>query len=147
MKLLLTKDVRGLGRVGDVKDVSDGHARNFLIPKGFALPATTAVLSRVQKEEHEKQEKFQREQERWAQLKNKLADKKFTVKAKVSGSSLFAALHQKEIAAAINSKHPDSVTAEQVVLAKPLKTLGEHEVTFKLNEQIKFKIRLIIQAL
>ncbi len=147
MKLLLTKDVRGLGRAGDVKDVSDGHARNFLIPKGFALPATTTILTRVQKEEQEKQDKFKREQEHLAQLKNKLADKEFTVKAKGSGSNLFAALHQRNIAAAINAKHPSSVTEDMVVLDKALKTLGEHEVGLKLNDQIKFKIRLIIQAL
>ena len=147
MKLLLTKDVRGLGRAGDIKDVSDGHARNFLIPKGLALPATTTVLTRVQKEEQEKQEKFKREQEHLAQVKNKLAEKQFTIKAKGSGNNLFAALHQKEIANAINIKHPNSVTESQIVLDKPLKTVGEHEIAINLSEQNKFKIRLIIQAL
>ncbi len=147
MKLLLTKDVRGLGRAGDVKDVSDGHARNFLIPKGLALPATSSILTRVQKEEQEKQEKFKREQEHLAQLKNKLADKEFIVKAKGSGNNLFAALHQRNIAAAVNGKYPGSVTEEQVVISKALKTVGEHEVQLKLNDQIKFNIRLIIQAL
>jgi|SRR3989338_9552241 len=147
MKLLLTKDVHGLGRAGDIKDVSDGHARNFLIPKGLALPATTTVLTRVQKEEQEKQEKFKREQEHLAQVKNKLAEKQFTIKAKGSGNNLFAALHQKEIANAINIKHPNSVTESQIVLDKPLKTVGEHEIAINLSEQNKFKIRLIIQAL
>ena len=147
MKLLLTKDVRGLWRAGDIKDVSDGHARNFLIPKGLALPATTTVLTRVQKEEQEKQEKFKREQEHLAQVKNKLAEKQFTIKAKGSGNNLFAALHQKEIANAINIKHPNSVTESQIVLDKPLKTVGEHEIAINLSEQNKFKIRLIIQAL
>lgn len=147
MKLLLTKDVRGLGRAGDVKDVSDGHARNFLIPKGMALPATTTILTRVQKEEQERQDKFKREQEHLAQLKNKLADKQFVVKAKASGNSLFAAIHQREVVASVNAKHPNSIGEDQVILDKPLKALGEHEVGIKLNDQIKFKIRLIIQAL
>lgn len=147
MKLLLTKDVQGLGRAGDIKDVSDGHARNFLIPKGFALPATSGVLTRVQKEEKEKQDKFQREQDRVLQLKNKIAGKQFEIKGKASGSSLFAALHEKDIAQAINSKFPNSITEKQVVLDKPLKTLGEHEVGINFTKQINFKIRLTINSL
>src|SRR5690606_11823461 len=134
MKLLLTKDVQGLGRVGDIKEVSDGHARNFLIPRGFALPATSGMLAKVQKEEQEKQQKVSKEQERIIQLKNKLAGKQFEVSAKASDSSLFAAIHEKDVAAAVNHKFPGSITEEQVELDKAIKTLVEHEVGVKLTD-------------
>jgi large subunit ribosomal protein L9 len=147
MKVLLTKDVQGLGKAGDVKQVSDGHARNFLIPKHLALPATQEVLARVQKEEKEHQLKVQRDQEKIMMLKTKLADKEFEIKAKASGSSLFAAVHERDIAKAINQKFPNSVEEDQVLVAKALKTLGQHEVLIKLNDQVNFKIRLNIISL
>jgi large subunit ribosomal protein L9 len=147
MKLLLTKDVQGLGRIGDIKEVSDGHARNFLIPRGFALPATSGMLAKVQKEEQEKQQRIAKDQERVVQLKNKMAGKQFDISAKASNSSLFAAIHEKDVAAAINHKFPGSITAEQIELEKAIKTLGEHEVGVKLTDTVKFKIRLNIKPL
>ncbi|OGE87604.1 MAG: 50S ribosomal protein L9 [Candidatus Doudnabacteria bacterium RIFCSPLOWO2_02_FULL_49_13] len=147
MKILLTKDVKGLGRTGDVKDVSDGHARNFLIPRHLALPATTEVLTKVQKEEKEKQAKVTRIQEFQQQLKNKLSHQEFEIKARASSNSLFAAVHEDEIASAINQKFPDSLDANKIVIEKPIKHLGLHEVLIKLNETINFKIRLKITAL
>ncbi len=147
MKVLLTKDVTGLGRAGDVREVSDGHARNFLIPRHLVLPATTEVLNRVQKEEKEKQAKVTKEQEFQQQLKNKLSHKEFLIKAKASGKNLFAAVHTSDVTAAINHKFPGSVTDHQIVIDQPLKSLGIHEVTVKLNDEINFKIRLNITAL
>ena len=92
MKVLLTKDVSGLGRAGDVKEVSDGHARNFLIPKHLALPATSEILRQVQKEEGEKQAKLAREQERFLAFKKKVEGRAVLLKGKAQGQNLFAAI-------------------------------------------------------
>lgn len=147
MKLLLTKDVSGLGRTGDIKEVSDGHARNFLIPKGLALPATSGMLAKVQKETQEKQNKVAREQERIQQLKNRLSQKEFIIEGKASGGKLFAAIHEKEIVAAINKKFPNSVNEDQIKLPKPIKTVGESEVGINLSDTVIFKVRIIIKPI
>src|SRR5258708_6049100 len=102
MKVILTKDVAGLGRSGDIKTVSDGHARNFLIPKHLALPATTEVLARVQKEEAEHQAKVKKDIERFQFLKTKLESKTITIKAPAAKNNLFAAIRENGIAKAIN---------------------------------------------
>src|SRR4026209_1785229 len=104
MKVLLSKDIQGLGKAGQVKEVSDGHARNFLFPKHLAMPATTAVLAQVQKEEKEKQEKIKKQEERLLKLKNKLEGKTVVIKAKSSGKNLFASLHKDQIAQALTEK-------------------------------------------
>jgi large subunit ribosomal protein L9 len=147
MKLLLTKDVQGLGRAGDIREVSDGHARNFLIPRGLAVPATSGMLAKIQKEESEKQQKIAKEQELLNQLKSRLANKEFEISAKASNNNLFASVHEKDIVATINHKFPGSIELGQVELDKAIKSLGTHEVGIKLTDNVKFKVRLNIKPL
>jgi large subunit ribosomal protein L9 len=147
MKVLLTKDVPGLGRAGEVKEVSDGHARNFLIPKHLALPATQTVLAQVQKEEQERQAKVAKQQEILEQLKQKLASKTFTIKAKAEKNTLFAAIHPDQIARAINEKLNLEILPNQVVIATPVKTLGAHEVAIRFGEKSLIKVSLNIETL
>lgn len=145
MKIILTKDVSGLGRAGDVKEVSDGYARNFLIPKHLALPATTEALNRIQKEEAERQAKVAKESERAILIKNKLEGKTFTIKAKTQKQNLFSAVAAKEIALVISEKSGIEISPQAVVIKNPVKSLGLHEVEIKLGQNIKILIRLNIE--
>ena len=147
MKVLLTRDVQGLGRAGDVKEVSDGHARNFLIPKHFGIPATSSVLATVQKEEKERQDKFTRQQETLLSLKTKLEGKTFTVRGRAEKQHLFAALRPNDIASSINEKFHTQVEPNQIVLDKPVKSLGLQEIELKLSDNLQFKIKLDVQPL
>lgn len=144
MKVLLTKDVPNLGRSGEIKEVSDGHARNFLIPKHLALPATSQVLQKIQKEEQEKQAKIFKDLERFQNIKNKLEGKTFTIKAKSEKQNLFAAVHEKEIAQAINEKAGTEISPELIKIQSPIKTLGEHQVEIVFNSEIRTKIKLVV---
>lgn len=146
MNVLLTKDVPGLGRAGDVKNVSDGHARNFLIPKHLALPATRSLLAKTQKEEAEKQAKIAREQERMLQLKKKLEGKTFVIKAKVQGKNLFAAIHEDQIAQLISEKTGVVISPTLINLSKPLKSLGLHEVEVRFAPGVAALVRLNIES-
>src|SRR3989344_1394962 len=141
MKVILTRDVASLGRVGDVREVSDGYARNFLIPKHLALPATSQLLGQIQKEEAERQVRFQRQRGEAEALKHKLEAKTFTIKAKASKTTLFSAIHEKEIAQATG------LDPGQIAIKAPIKTIGLAEVEAKLAEDIKAKIKLDIQPL
>ena len=147
MKVLLSKDVSGLGKAGQVKEVSDGHARNFLFPKHLAMPATTAVLAQVQKEEKEKQEKIKKQEERLLKLKNKLEGKTVVIKAKSSGKNLFASLHQDQIALALTEKLGIEISPQLLTMDKAIKTLGLHVLELKLSELQKVKINVNIEAI
>lgn len=146
MKVILTKDVPGLGRSGDVKEVSSGHAMNYLIPKHLALPATTQALTRIQKEEQEKQEKVQRDQAKAAELKKKLEQTTITVTGKTNKQTLFAAIHEKQIAEAINKKLNTQIEPHQIIIPQAIKNLGQHTIEIKLTDTINARAKIEVQA-
>lgn len=145
MKVILTKDVSGLGRAGDVKEVSDGYFRNFLMPKHIALPATSSALQKLQKEESEHQAKVQKLQDWLNGMKNKLENKVFIYKAKAEKNTLFASVHPDQIAQLVNDKLNLQLTADQIILDSPIKTLGLHEVQIKFDPKILITIKLNIE--
>jgi len=147
MKVLLVKDVQGLGKSGEILEVSNGHARNFLIPKHLALPATSGVLQKVQKEEQEKQDKFSREAEKLANLKNNLENKTFVIKAKGEKQNLFAAVHEKDIAKAVNEKMGTEISPDAIKISEPIKKIGEHAIEILFSNNIKVKVKLIIESI
>lgn len=147
MKVILTKDVAGLGRAGDVKEVSDGYARNFLILKHLALPATTKALDQIQKQELERQAKIKKEQERFEQIRIKLQSKTFVVQARADKTHLFAAVKAKEIADVINSKLNLGVEENQIIIEKPIKTLGLHQVGVRFAQNPPVKVNLMVEAI
>jgi large subunit ribosomal protein L9 len=145
MKVIFTKDVPGVGRAGDVKEVSDGYARNFLIPRHFGLPATSEILNKVQKEESEKQAKVAKDQERFIQLKNKFQNKNFTIKAKANKNSLFAAIHEKDIAKVINEKTGAEISPDIIHLKAPVKTLGTHQIELRFAKDLSAMVLLNVE--
>jgi large subunit ribosomal protein L9 len=147
MRVILTKDVAGIGRAGDVKEVSDGHARNFLIPRHLALPATTEALTKIQKEEGEHQAKVAKEKERFIQLKNKLENKSVTLRAQASKNHLFAAIHEKEIAKAIFEKLGVEVSPDIIKLKNQVKSLGQHEVEIRFAKDMSAVVRLNVESI
>ncbi len=140
MKVILVKDVSSLGKSGDVREVSDGYARNFLMPKHLVLPATSQLLAQMQKEEQERQDKIQKLREHFLNLKRNLESKTIAIKAKADKGKLFAAVREKDIAAATGLR------PEQIIIKEPIKAQGSHEVEARLFEEIKAKIKLDIQA-
>jgi large subunit ribosomal protein L9 len=142
MKVIFSKDVPGAGRKGQVKEVSDGHARNFLIPRHLALPATSAILAQVQKEEAEREAKVQKLQTQANELKNKLSGKTFVVTGRAEGKRLFAAIHADQIASAISEKLHLAIETKQVIIGQVIKTLGEHTAEIKLSESLHAKVKI-----
>ncbi len=147
MKILLTKDVSGIGRAGDIKEVSEGHARNFLIPKGYGVPATQNLVAKVAKENQEKNEKQQREQQKFIDLAAKLGRITVTIKAKASKENLFGAIHEDSIVEALKSKLNIEVEPQKIIIEKPIKTIGLHQVTIKVSPNHKALITVDIQPL
>lgn len=146
MKVLLVKDVAKLGRSGDIKEVPDGYARNFLLAKKLALPATNETVRKAEKEKSESAQRVKKEQEKNLELKNKLENKTFTIKGKASNNKLFASVRESEITAVINDKLGSEIEADQIIIEQPVKNLGLNEVKLKLAGQIIAKIKINVEA-
>lgn len=140
MKVLLLQDVRGVGKRMEVKNVSDGYARNFLISRKLAVVADEASLNL-------KMQADAREQMALSKYKNlaaKLADEvfEFSVKTGESGE-VFGSVKKETIKKAIHEKGYGNV---EVILDQPLKTLGEHRVEINFGRGIREKARIILRA-
>lgn len=147
MRILLLKDITGLGKAAEVKAVSDGYARNFLIPKGLAVIATKALVEKVGKERHERIEKLTRDHEKNLKLKNQIESKIFTIKAKANKVSLFAAVHEEEIIKAINDKIGFDLDKKQISIPIPIKSLGQAVAQVNLDPEVKAVVNISIEAL
>lgn len=142
MKVILLADVRGTGRKGDIKEVREGYARNFLIPRGLAETATEEVLAK--KEEGDaarvrERAEHRHEVEEWAEKLSVLA-LTFPVKAGPHGE-VFGSVTAKDIQGALTARRYHGIT---VKLAKPLKTLGDHHVELDLGEGTKTTVLITV---
>lgn len=136
MRIILLKDVPKVGHKYDVKEVAVGYAHHFLFPKKLAIVATPAAIAGFEKE-RAKGKKVS--DERMAHLESylkKLADITVTMWAKANQSGhLFASLHKKDIAAALTEQAGVPIDEAFLVYEEPIKSIGEYEITVKVNEK------------
>lgn len=146
MKLVLLKDVKGVGKAGELKNVADGYAQNFLIPNKLAQKATS---TNVQKAEDEAAEKRKQEAEMLQEMKEaakKLDKKKFTIKTKVQESSarLFGSIDKKQIVEKIEQENIQ-LGGANVGLKKPIKELGEYPVKIGFTKGVAATITIVVE--
>ncbi|MFC1801958.1 50S ribosomal protein L9 [Patescibacteria group bacterium] len=146
MKVILLKDIAKVGKKYEVKDVPDGHALNFLIPNKLVKVATKNSLKSLETEKTQTEEK---EEERVKDLKEnveKLSKEVLEIKAKANDEGhLFAGVGKNEIATAIKEKFGFDVE-EYLVLDKPIKEVGEHEVEIKAGDDKKVVLKVKISG-
>lgn len=146
MKVLFLKDVKGQGRKGEVKEVSDGYAQNFLIKNGLATLATTTVQRAEQAKLGAKAESAAKSKVRNEALKRDIEKRTFTALAKTAANGkLFGAVREKEIAEAISHVLNAGVTKDMVHITDPLRTVGEHVVTIVLGQGIVATARIVVK--
>lgn len=146
MKVIFLKDVSGQGRKGEVKEVNDGFAKNFLIAKGLAAVATSEIQTKVVKEKQEQEAKKVREQERLKKLKIELEKRVFSLFMKVGDKGqVFSGVHEKDIVNAINNDLGTALEKNQIELPSVIKQVGEHQVAVKLGAGIAAKIKINIK--
>ncbi|MBT1247420.1 MULTISPECIES: 50S ribosomal protein L9 [unclassified Thermosipho (in: thermotogales)] len=143
MKVVLLRDVPKIGKKGEIKNVSDGYARNFLIPKGLALEATPKVLKRLEDERKKaEEEKAKKKKENEEILKNlQKYFYKILVKAGESGK-LFGALTSSDIADAILKFSGIKIDKKHIILDKPIKNVGIYDILIKFPEGVSGKIKV-----
>jgi len=133
MKIILTQDVKALGKKGEVVDVSDGYARNFIFPKKLGIEATAKSLNELQQKKSSEEHKKNLEKQAAVNLAEKLKDVKVIIKAKAGeGGRLFGAITNKEIATELDKQHKVKIDKKKIVLEEPIRTLGTTEVVLKL---------------
>lgn len=148
MKVILLKDVAKIGKKGQIVEVSEGYANNFLISKGFAAVATTQIQQKIQKEQKDAQAKSQRDIKKAELLKADLEKRIFTVKVKVGDKGqIFGGVREKDIADAIKNKMNFEVDKHHIIVDQPLRSAGEHFITLNLGHQTKARVKINIEAI
>lgn len=147
MKVLFVKDVAGQGRKGEVKEVSEGYALNFLVKRGLATIAT----EKVQKEQELKAkvagEAAQKQEARALAHKADIEKRTFEIRAKTGADGkLFGAIRERDIAEAVGAKLGRDIDKHDIVLDAPIKALGEHSAYVRLGKDVRATIRLHVNA-
>lgn len=146
MKVVLLQDIKGTGKKGDVKEVSDGYARNFLFPKKLAQEVTASVMNELTNKKSAEDHRKQLELEQAKEVKNGIDGKEFIVKAKSgAGDRLFGSVTTKEIASSIEEKTGYAIDRRKIALEKDIKQYGKYEVTVKIHSGITANIIVVVE--
>lgn len=148
MKVLLIKDVKGLGKTGEVKEVKDGYGKNFLIGKGVALHATNEVLKKYESQQKKLKEQEAAQIAEAKEIAEKINSTKLTIRHKVGANGhLIGSVTNKEISEALKTEFNIEVDKKHIVLEKKIKSVGIFEVDCKLGHAIHGKLKIdIIEA-
>ncbi len=143
MNVIFIKDLKGQGKTGEQKNISDGYAKNFLIPKGYAIEATNANLNDLKGKKESEAFKKQKEIEFANELKQKIEAITVTLKAKGGESEkLFGSVTSKEIATKLKSEFGIDVDKKKFVLPDGIKVFGTTIVDIKLHQGITGKLKV-----
>ncbi len=143
MKVILLQDVKSLGKKGDVVNVSDGYARNMILPKKLGVEANAKNLNDL-KLQHRHADKVAEEQlENARQLAKDLEDKSVEVKIRAGeGGRTFGSVSTKEISAAAKQQLNLDIDKKKMILSEPIKALGIYEISIKLHPKVTGKLRV-----
>ena len=148
MKVILLQDVKGQGKKGQLIDVSDGYARNFLLPRKLAQEATADNINTMKMNDKAMQEKRQREREQALALSKELKEMTLVVTAKGGGAGrLFGSITTQEIADAIKAQEGIDIDKRKIVLDGQIKTVGDYKVKVKLGYEITAELKLRVEEL
>ena len=148
MKVILLQDVKGQGKKGQLIDVSDGYARNFLLPRKLAQEATADNVNTMKMNDKAAQEKRQREREAALALSKVLKEMTLVVTAKGGGAGrLFGSVTNAEISDALAKQHKIELDKRKIVLKDPIKNVGTYTVVCKLGYEVNAELRVEIKEL
>ncbi|UQZ34169.1 50S ribosomal protein L9 [Paenibacillus sp. PK3_47] len=138
MKVIFIKDVKGQGKKGQVKEVSEGYATNFLLPRGLVRPATEGNVKTLENQNAAEQRRKDQEKEEAQLLGKKLDELTLTMKAKAGeGGRLFGAITSKQIAEFLASSQGITIDKRKIELNDPIRHVGTFQVGVKLHTEVK----------
>lgn len=146
MKVILMQDVKAQGKKGDVIDVSDGYAKNFLLKNNLAIEATSVNLNSLKKSKEAADHRKSLEKAEAEELAKKISGMTVTIRLKVSETGkIFGALNTQAIADAL-SKEGIDIDKKKIVLPEPIKTVGAHTVTVKPYAEVSAKLNVVVMG-
>ena len=146
MKVILLKDVRGVGQYGDIKNVADGFAVNKLFPQKLAEPATEAKMKELEAKKAEVEAAKLKEEEQLTNKINALRGKVVTINARATEKGgLFKTVTAADVAKAVRAEHSLEVPEDSIVFAEPIKTVGEHVLHIK-NKSAEADLGVVVVA-
>ena len=147
MNVILRSKVEGLGQRGDIVEVAEGYARNFLFPKGHAIKASPGALDQAAKMRSSRDQKDQTAREAATAIASTLVPRTITVSAKASGEGkLFGSIHATEIVEAVKEQTGIEIDRKAIEADHNIKNVGQHTVTASLHSDVSFPITLEVVA-
>ena len=148
MKVILLQDVKGKGKKGQMLEISDGYARNFLLPKKLAMEATPDAINTMRMNDKAAAERAAKERAEALEISRKLREMTVVVTAKGGGAGkLFGSITSQEIADALKAKSGIVIDKRKIVLADPIKNVGTYTVQCKLGYEITAPLTVKIEEI
>ncbi len=146
MLVILKQDVKGTGRAGEIVKVSDGYARNMLIPKGLAVEATKGNMNNLEKAREKQAEEEAAAKKAAEELAKKLAGLTITVKTKAGeGGRLFGSITSMDISEELEKQHGIHVDKRRIQMDQPIKQLGDFKVPAKLHHDVNAELTVKVE--
>ena len=146
MKVIFLQDVKGKGKKGQMLEVSDGYARNFMLPRKLAVEATADAINTMRMNDKATQERIAREKAEALEIAKQLRAMTLVVTAKGGGAGrLFGSITNQEIADALKAKSGIALDKRKIVIADPIKNVGTYTVTCKLGYEINAPLTVKIE--
>ncbi|MBI5022680.1 MAG: 50S ribosomal protein L9 [Candidatus Magasanikbacteria bacterium] len=146
MKIILLQDVKKIGMKGEIKEVSDGHARNFLLPQNLAIFATPKAIENFKKQVEAARQTAEKDLQATQNLASRLDGEEVRLKAKASkDGKLFGGISAAQIVSALDKKG-FIILKNQIVISEPIKSIGEHRVIVQLSHGLEAEITVLIDG-
>lgn len=145
MKVILQQDVRGQGKKGQLIEVAEGYARNFLLPRKLAVPATAENINTMQQQEKAKRAQEAAERAAALEMAEKLKECPVKLTAKAgNGGRLFGSVTSKEVSEALKAQHGIDIAKTKIVLPDPIKAFGTYQLKCKLGYEVSGTINVTV---
>ena len=147
VKLILRSNVDGLGKRGDVVEVAPGYARNYLTPRGLAIPAREGALAQAEQMRRTRMLKDAKDRESAEEIAKVLVPTTITLKARAGGGGkLFGSVSAADVVAAIAAQTRIEIDRRKVRVTDHIKTTGEHQVQIRLHSDVEFPVTVSVAA-
>lgn len=147
MKVVLLQDVKGQGKKGDIVNVAEGYARNFLLPRNLAVEASESRLKELSQQKAAQDRRLQKEEEAARGIASRLQGLRVTISTKAGeGGRLFGAVNNKDISEGLSRDHGIDIDKKKIILKEPIKTQGEFPVTVKLHPAVQSTISVVVKG-
>lgn len=147
MKIVLVQEVKGLGRAGQIKEVADGYARNFLLPKGLATIATPGAVKEVEARQAADRKRQEKVDQEMRAVGKRLDGTTVTVHSKVGeGGKLYGSITTADVAEALEKQAGQEVDKRRIEIEEPIRHVGTYKIPVRLSKNVTASINLVVEG-